>query len=75
MIRMTLKQQIFEDVLKNAYSLEKFARFAREFFTDLKISSTRPQKAPQNFSEHIKEFYALGRQNDIAVFAVNLQKK
>ncbi len=74
MIRVTLKQRIFEDVLQSAYSLENFTRFAREFFTDLRISSTRPQKPSQNFSEHIKEFYALGRQNDIAVLAVNLQK-
>ncbi|MBR0288888.1 MAG: hypothetical protein IJQ82_07905, partial [Selenomonadaceae bacterium] len=71
---MTLKQQIFEDVLQSSYSLEKFVRFAREFFTDLRISSTRLQKPSQNFSEHIKEFYTLGRQNDIAVLAVNLQK-
>ena len=74
MIRVTLKQRIFEDVLQSAYSLENFTRFAREFFTDLRISSTRPQKPSQNFSEHIKEFYALGRQNDIAVLAVNLQR-
>ncbi len=74
MIRVTLKQQIFENVLQSAYSLEKFAKFVREFFTDLRISSTRPQKSPQNFSEHIKEFYTLGRQNDIAVLAVNLQR-
>ena len=74
MIRVTLKQRIFEDVLQSAYRLENFTRFAREFFTDLRISSTRPQKPSQNFSEHIKEFYALGRQNDIAVLAVNLQR-
>ena len=71
---MTLKQKIFEDILQSAYSLENFARFSSEFFTGLRISSGRPQKPPQNFSEHIKEFYALGRQNDIAVLAVNLQK-
>ena len=74
MIRVTLKQRIFEDVLQSAYSLENFARFVREFFTDLRIASIRPQKPPQNFSEHIKEFYALGRQKDVAVLAVNLQK-
>lgn len=74
MIRVTLKQRIFEDVLQSSYSLEKFARFSREFFTALKPSSVRPQKPAQNFSEHIKEFYALGRQNDIAVLVVNLQK-
>lgn len=74
MIRLTLKQQIFEEVLQSAYSIEKFVRFSREFFTDLRIASTRPQKPPQNFSEHIKEFYALGKQNDVAVLAVNLQK-
>ena len=71
---MSRKQQIFEDVLKGAYSLEKFARFSRELFTGLNVSSNKAQKPPQNFSEHIKEFYALGRQNDIAVLAVNLQK-
>ena len=71
---MTLKQKIFEDVLRNAYSLDNFVRFSRELFTGLRISSTRPQKPTQNFSEHIKEFYSLGRQNDIAVLAVNLQK-
>jgi type I restriction-modification system DNA methylase subunit len=74
LIRVTLKQKIFEDVLQSAYSLEKFARFSREFFTTLKPSFVRPQKPPRNFSEHIKEFYALGRQNDIAVLAVNLQR-
>lgn len=74
MIRVTLKQRIFEDVLQSAYSLEKFARFSQEFFTALKSNFVRPQKPPQNFSEHIKEFYALGRQNDIAVLAVNLQR-
>lgn len=74
MIRVTLKQRIFEDVLQSAYNLENFARFVREFFTDLRIASIRPQKPPQNFSEHIKEFYALGRQKDVAVLAVNLQK-
>ncbi|MBO4779239.1 MAG: Eco57I restriction-modification methylase domain-containing protein, partial [Selenomonadaceae bacterium] len=71
---MTLKQQIFEEVLQSAYSLEKFARFSQEFFTALKPNFVRPQKPPQNFSEHIKEFYALGRQKDVAVLAVNLQK-
>lgn len=74
MIRVTLKQRIFEDVLQSAYNLEKFAKFAQEFFTGLRISSTRPQKPSQNFSEHIKEFYVLGRQDNIAVLAVNLQK-
>ena len=74
MIRLTLKQQIFEEVLQSAYSIEKFVRFSREFFTDLRIASTRPQKPSQNFSEHIKEFYSLGRQDDIAVLAVNLQR-
>ena len=57
-----------------AYSLEKFARFSRELFTGLNIFSNRAQKPPQNFSEHIKEFYELGRQNDIAVLVVNLKK-
>ncbi len=71
---MSLKQQIFEDVLQGAYSLEKFARFSRELFTGLNISSNNPKKPPQNFSEHIKEYYVLGRQDDIAVLAVNLQK-
>ena len=71
---MSRKQQIFEDVLQSAYSLEKFARFSRELFTGLNISSNRAQKPSQNFSEHIKEFYVLGRQDDIAVLAVNLQK-
>lgn len=71
---MTLKQQIFEKVLSNAYSLEEFLNFSRELLTGLKISSMHPQTPPQNFSEHIKEFYALGRQNNIAVLAVNLQK-
>lgn len=74
MIRVTLKQRIFEDVLQSAYSFENFSRFSRELFTSLRISSTRPQKPSQNFSEHIKEFYALGSQNDIAVLAVNLQR-
>ena len=71
---MSLKQQIFEDVLQGAYSLKKFARFSRELFTGLNISSNSPKKPPQNFSEHIKEYYVLGRQDDIAVLAVNLQK-
>ena len=71
---MPTKQQIFEDILQSAYSLEKFTRFSREFFTGLRISPARPQEPPQNFSEHIKEYYALGKQNDIAVLAVNLQK-
>ncbi len=71
---MSRKQQIFEDVLQGAYSFDKFARFSTELFTGLKISSDSPHKPPQNFSEHIKEFYALGRQGDIAVLAVNLQK-
>ena len=74
MIRVTLKQRIFEDVLQSSYSLENFTRFVREFFTDLRISSTRPQEPSQNFSEHIKEYYVLGRQDDITVLAVNLQK-
>ena len=71
---MSLKQQIFEDVLQGAYSLKKFARFSRELFTGLNIYSNSPKKPPQNFSEHIKEYYVLGRQDDIAVLAVNLQK-
>ena len=60
--------------MQGAYSLEKFARFSRELFTGLNISFARAQKPPQNFSEHIKEYYVLGRQDDIAVLAVNLQK-
>ena len=60
--------------MQGAYSLEKFARFSRELFTGLNISSNSPKKPPQNFSEHIKEYYVLGRQDDIAVLAVNLQK-
>ncbi|MBQ6974924.1 MAG: hypothetical protein IJQ16_00010, partial [Selenomonadaceae bacterium] len=71
---MSRKQQIFEDVLQGAYSLEKFARFSRELFTGLNIYSNNSKKPPQNFSEHIKEYYVLGRQDDIAVLAVNLQK-
>lgn len=71
---MTVKQKIFEDVLQTAYTLEKFSRFSRELFSQLKTSPAIPLKPPQNFSEHIKEFYALGKQNDIAVLAVNLWK-
>ena len=71
---MTVKQKIFEDVLQTAYTLEKFSRFSRELFSHLKISPATPRKPPQNFSEHIKEFYALGKQKDIAVLAVNLWK-
>ena len=71
---MSRKQQIFEDVLQGAYSLEKFARFSRELFTGLNIYFNNPKKPPQNFSEHIKEYYVLGKQDDIAVLAVNLQK-
>ena len=71
---MSLKQRIFEDVLRSAYSLEKFARFARELFTGLKSPIATPQEPPQNFSEHVKEFYVLGGQGNIAVLAVNLQK-
>ena len=71
---MTLKQKIFENVLKSAYSLENFTKFTREFLTGLQIFPLHSQTPPQNFSEHIKEFYKLGRQNDIAVIAVNLQK-
>ena len=70
---MNLKQHIFEDVLKNAYSFEKFKKFAREFLTGLEIFPDRSQEPPQHFSEHIKEFYMLGRQNNIVVIAVNLQ--
>lgn len=71
---MTLKQKIFEDTLKNPYSLKDFVNFSRELLTGLKIFSPRPQKPTQNFSEHIKEFYPLGKQNNIAVLTVNLQK-
>ena len=71
---MGVKQKIFEDTLKTPYSLKNFVNFSRELFTGLKIFSTNPKKPTQNFSEHIKEFYSLGRQNNIAVLAVNLQK-
>lgn len=71
---MGVKQKIFEDTLKTPYSLKKFVNFSRELFTGLKIFSPSPKKPTQNFSEHIKEFYSLGRQNNIAVLAVNLQK-
>ena len=68
------KQQVFENVLRKSYSLEHFLQFSREFLTGLKIASTAPRKPPQNFSEHVKEFYALGKLNDIAVIAVNLNQ-
>lgn len=68
------KQGIFEDILMKSYSLEDFLQFSREFLTGLKISSVTALKPPQNFSEHVKEFYALGKLNEIAVIAVNLQK-
>ena len=71
---MSRKQKIFEDVLKGAYSLDNFKRFSRELFAGTRIFDAKAQKPRENFSEHIKEFYSLGRQNDIAVFAVNLQK-
>ena len=71
---MKAKQKIFEETLKNPYSLKNFVNFSRELLTGLKILSPRPQKPTQNFSEHIKEFYALGKQNNIAIIAVNLQK-
>jgi adenine-specific DNA-methyltransferase len=68
------KQQIFENTLSHSYNLEDFAKFSREFLTGLKISSVTAHKPPQNFSEHVKEFYTLGKLNDIAVIAVNLNK-
>ena len=68
------KQTIFEDILRHSYNLENFLQFSREFLTGLKIPSVTAFQPPQNFSEHVKEFYALGKLNDIAVIAVNLQK-
>ena len=68
------KQTIFEDILRHSYNLENFLQFSREFLTGLKIPSVTALQPPQNFSEHVKEFYALGKLNDIAVIAVNLQK-
>ncbi len=68
------KQKIFENTLSHSYNLEDFAKFSREFLTGLKISSVTALKPPQNFSEHVKEFYALGKLNDIAVIAINLNK-
>ena len=70
-----MKQQIFEKILQQSYSLENFVKFSSEFLTGLKISSSiTAHKPPSNFSEHVKEFYALGKLHDIAVIAVNLQK-
>lgn len=69
-----MKQQIFEDTLRSHYDAQKFLQFVREFFTSIKISATRAIKPTQNFSEHVKEFYALGKQGQIAVLAVNLNK-
>ena len=71
---MGVKQKIFEKTLQNPYSLKNFVDFSRELFTGLKIFSTNPKIPTQNFSEHIKEFYKLGMQNNIAIYAVNLQK-
>ena len=71
---MGVKQKIFEETLQNPYSLKNFVDFSRELFTGLKIFSTNPKIPTQNFSEHIKEFYKLGMQNNIAIYAVNLQK-
>ena len=71
----TLKQKIFEDTLQSPYDAERFLQFVREFFTGIEIPSVRASKPSQNFSEHIKEFYSLGKQNGIAVLAVNLNPK